>query len=228
MTEFQNRPLTALQRIWNFVGGLEPTSLRRMALAGDIIPVADLQRMAELGRGHGRNEGLYILRMVNTHVGTGDIIETLDIFNPANTFGSYTRVDPTQEWIWLMATWGGVTDTTDFGSASLFLDAGIGGGNFTLLGAFEPSGAGAGSSPAGPRLVASWGATNLDGLLVHGDGAALSEVGTVLYLPQPFMIPFAQGVFNMRTTAIASGTIAIAVHAMIWRGPIGARPPGIA
>jgi len=223
VTKFRARSLGVLDKVYDFDGGTR--GLSEFDLEGAIQPVHDLSREAELGSGHGRNHGFYIMRIVNTHVGVGSITDQLNIFTPTNRFGTYTPVDPSSEWIWGFNAWMEADEATDFASATLHLNAGTGGSRDSLLGAFEPAGAGAGTDPPGIRLIAFWNAIV---------GASPPDLGnrsnTIMpsYNIRPFPIPFAQAVLTFVSTSDTAGTIEIAMSMLIWRGPRGVTPPGIA
>jgi len=216
MTEFNSRPLGVLQRIWNFVGGLGPTGLKGMQLSGDILPVACMSRMAMLGSGQGLNQGYYIMKLTTIHAVADSQTEVLNAYDPVNVFSSFTQMDPGTEWLWVMSAWCVANaGSANFTSGDLAMNAGTGGSPVTLLGAFEPAGSGPGTNEARKLIFQSTGMT--------GIGFAIPNPGVLV---RPTVFPFAMGVLNWFTVSAGAGTFTVAV--LVWRGPIGTTPPGIA
>jgi len=177
--------------------------------------VNDVSRMAMLGAGHGGNDGYYILKLTTIHAIADSQTEVLNAYFPVNNFGTYTDLDPSLEWLWIMdaymsASAGGVNLTR----ATVIVNAGTGGGPVTLLGAFEPAGSGAGVNEAA-RLIYFSDEPTADGFIIPHAGI----------LTRPEVLTFAQGVISLFTTSSGAGTYNLSV--LVWRGPKGSTPPGI-
>lgn len=222
MAKFAQRPLALLERVYRFVGGQRGSSA--VDLASPIVRVHDVSRMAELSAATNRGSavGFFAVRISHTHTG---VSTTRTAWNPyelnalASAQWSPNPVDPSQEWVWLMAAGIGINDAADFDRAGLVilqnlppaLTVGVGGTDTPMAICNWGDGTGWAPSPGTQQM-----------------GRVPAPLTTAFSLPQ---LIGAGGVNESGIEFISAsdngGTCVTVLNATVWRGPKGVMPPGL-
>lgn len=218
MATFQAQALKVLDSLYRFVtvGNRSPALFD---LEAPIQPVHDMSREAELQSGHGYNLGYYICMASQTHAGAGILYDVVNLYDPVNASGGYTAVDPATEWLWFIRAWGNVGAAANLTQCGVYINAGTGGGNASLLGPYD-------GTAANPRQLL-WIGENGSYPLAAGEPAGVIDAADRGFFPRiPQPITYAQGVMGMFSQCSGADTVTLA--ALIWRGPKGVLPPGVA
>jgi len=199
----RTRALQLLDGIWNFVGGTR--GLSEYDLAGAIQPVSDLGRISEIGSGYSRAEGFFSGGALLTAVGAGTQRAN---FQPQDNIDFHNKL-LSGSWMWLL-NYSVMTNTAAAHTNSSALMQII---------------AEAGSFGAQDKLL--YGLTGVINTSIRGAlpdlpvtfGANGWEARFPMYVPRGSTIFFATD-FSAAATANH--------FFLLWAGPRGARPPGVA
>ena len=201
MAKFFRRPLEALDWIYNFAEGL--THLSSMAVDGEIQPVHDLSREAEVGSGLSQELGYFIDGSIHVHSGSGTIRDTLDPWAQVDLH----RPIRAGSGVWMIAGFCHQTSSGDF------TEAGISVTYPTIPDAFL-AGNQIGTHFFPDALVAV-----ISGDIVAGDDTRVTNL-----VDMPLYIPDGSTINNVST---AGGAITIDVMNLFWAGAKGVLPPGM-
>jgi len=208
-TSILSQGLRHLWRIWRWRSS--QTGPSEIELDLPIQTVADVQRVQELGSANGPFAGYWRVSVTQTHAIAGEINETLVLGGAAGT-GEYT-LRPGDDWAWYIEGFGSIDVTAALGSADIYLPA----PSDRFYGPTD-------ANPAdGPRLL-----IRFTGQTTIAAGPEFSLTPQLNYNSViPRLIPFPAGVgLGFRSEASVASTIAL--EAIIWVGPIGVMPPGMA
>jgi len=213
---FTKNPLGVLDRIYDFVGGLQGED--SVDTVSPIIRVHDVSREAELGTYLGINRGtrsltyaMFSIMDDQVHVGSGAINQTLGVYSNQNTDwaqSTFTPPDPANETVWMLGAY--------VNSISGLLTEGI------FVAEMTPK-AGSGSGRAPNAMLARWTDVGID----MADGGQPGVGGTSRF---PFPIPvtnkLAAGTpLEWSTSVSGADTIDLVIPCI--RLPVGVFPPGL-
>lgn len=218
MSNFDNRPLKVLGRIFRFVGGDAISS--RVSLAAGATPVIDVSRQAELGAAGevGFGGGYWVATTHQVHTGAGFIRDAITVFDG----GSATRVNGYEvlpdEWVFAIAEWGQCTNVTTFTSAAVAI-AGV---PLQVIRGMHD----AGNVSAVPFPLSFWDTANADLLLDTAGRILTRDSGSNVH--PPIQIPRPANPANecLQFGSQCSGAATTILCALIWKGKIGTYPPG--
>lgn len=209
MTDFLNRPLGLVTRIFRFLNGEAPRSAIDLGSAAQ--PVYDYSRQSELGaRGSQRDDAYLFLGQTDVHVATGDIFVSSDIYALFDSIGGlvdFNSLGARKDRLWYIMSFCTTNDTADLGNVNLGFRFDPDGDNRTLL-------------------VNRWDV--FGNPLVSGGNTPmmLGQATLVTPVPTPLFLP--PGTLMVGTSlSDASGTVTVRRHALFWAGPQGATPPGM-
>jgi len=209
LTDFKNNPLGLLNRIYRFDGGLQ--GLSRMDLAGQIQPVHDLSREAELGS-RGVNKGGFIQigeTLTNDTAAGATIFASRDIYASLDSVGVLEDFSSRFHRLWLMDAYGViVADANE--------------GNWTETRA--------GIKFQDPAVrVQLWRHWNLDiNPLASGEDRPMIQNESQLpAIRPPTYLPFSTSATLLQAAALSSNDCICRVNWQLWAGPIGTTPPGM-
>ena len=204
MARFLKKPLKALDFIYDFVGGW--VGLGEFADSA-IQPVHDVAREAELGSALGglSRMGYTLLRAAHVHVATGTIRTTAD---PYNAFDNL-EIPRGNGSVWISDVFAISNAAADFKNAACLVTwptfDGFSQGDVQPLAFFD--------TPFGDVLAATL-------LLGAADGERLL-CRMPVFVPDGSIIAFG-------SESDGAGTVTITQTVLVWAGPAGARPPGVA
>jgi len=213
MARFNARPLRVLDAIYNFVGGLG--NLSQFGLEGQIQPVHDCSREAELASGLGRFGGFYTIVAKHAHTATGGITTTFNVYNPSgtHTFQNGLSADELANmWVWVGKVWGAMVAGTPS--------------------SFDYAWGGVGTPPGMQGLESETGLTTPAMPLIYLDGITSGGAGenhlTSTVAPEvlPVLVPKGGSLVLMSASNGGVTAITIEMSALVWIGPVGVMPPG--
>lgn len=210
MAEFQSRSLSLLDRIYDFVGGTR--GLSRFSLEGDIQPVHDLSREAELGARNlsiALGGGYLALGMTLTHAGADTQFGVMDPYAALASIPNFSDFDPVgqrKDRLWLVSMF--ATQTVDTAvSAGVEME-------------YLPT--------ERNRLLARW---NDSATSLRSGGAnrpLVTATGNLGGVNPPVVFPIqvpTLTLFNFRN--VSGAAVTVRFHLIWWAGPLGAPPPGM-
>lgn len=207
MTEFLNRPLQVVSRLYQFLNADVPRS--DFDLTTRIQPVHDYSREAELG-GRGIDLQGYLelgQTLANATAGATVIHITTDVYAAFDSITQFSDFRSVKDRLWLIAVFGSV-------------DAALA-GNWTSA----TTGINMQSvSPSRIRGLAHWN-VDIDPLVaVSGRPMVLDETQPFPLITEPIYLPLGT---IWATAAASTDDCTARVHAIFWAGRIGTTPPGM-
>lgn len=208
VTQFRERVLAALGRIYGFEGGQNTTN--RMDL-GVISLVHDTSRESEYGSGLQFDSGFFSGRLEQDHVATGVIRDTLPVDDLIAGLGG--DVSTHRAWIMAVEHWSDVQAGNSPGTSVLGLSV------VDVAGVYD-----AAQFVLSVVVAAGW--TTTTTLLAANVYRPATVVRERLY--NPFYCPPGSVLCGTSAATIAAGTQNLQQHILMWIGARGARPPGTA
>ena len=214
MARYNSRALQVLDRIYKFVG--DKALGREMELSVPIQPVHDLSREAELGAGHGGTGGW--IAYAHSQQGIGQQESSVDVFAYIQPFLASVPLENID--VWLMDVFCTTENEAAFVNATAAVCFPITEANLAGI---------TGSSELQYRLVGNW-----DDAMKVADkaGTNVDLVGVLKY--NTFLTPIGRGLpmrvfrgsfFTLLTNSGANDTT---LTWIMWVGPKGVPPPGVA
>jgi len=206
VTDFLNRPLSAVQRIFRFLNGESQRSAVDISAA--IQPVFDYSRQSELGARGILAAGFLELGQTLVHVGSGALFATTDPYASFNAIGQFSDFNSTgqrKDRLWLLGLFATTSSSSPFTDMQTGIDY---------------------QDPLRSMILARW--DSAVSLLAAAQPLNLLKLSASGLVAPPAMFPiyFPPGaLWNTRSNA--SGAVTNRVHARWWAGPLGTTPPGM-
>ena len=208
MPPFRSRSLAVLDRLYDFIGGTR--GLSEFDLAGQIQPVHDTSREAELGSRGLTEAGFLMLSQTFAHAAANTIFASTDVYASFDALTAVVDFDSTgskRHRLWLLDVFG----TSDTGLISEVITS-----------ARIPVITGAGGTQT--QKLARWDRTFLS---AESGGPQTLQEGII---PSPVAprLPtlWATGTI-WDTRSVSSGIDAMRISTLWWAGPLGTTPPGM-
>jgi len=207
MTEFKNRALGALQRIYGFLGGVVTTS--RADLEGQIQLVHDVSREAEVAAGVGGRiitPGWWWLRDVHVHAGADTVLSSLNPYNAINT--EQANLPEFDLWLYDVGVWSVIDGRVSSANAVLWRLTPYPGGTVRV-----------------PQLLfVAAAAVSVANVTAAGtDSMGLPTAGVAPAMP--LLIP-ENSIIN--SVSVSSGADDFYMCYLVYAAPRGVLPPGMA
>lgn len=205
--------LKGLERIYKFPSAQRgaPSDLE---LDLPIQCVHDMDSLATMGAGVGRQNGFWVGGGQHAHVGVGTLITTPDPFNATVAANEFPDPIDARDWsIWIYDVWANADDNADF--------------NYMILSMVQASRA---RGPWGSGTGSILRRNILDGSVVS-DEAVIGNTVNYNAVPMPFRIMRNEGggvgdsFLRFVSAAKVAGTCNIAINYNFWLGPKGLAPP---
>lgn len=203
MARFIKKPLGALERIYQFVGGLRSTS--SVDLEAPVTLVHDVSRGAEIESGAGIQDGYFGMLESHAHVGAGNLHS---VVTRGEAVALQTDFGDSDSAVWLMAFTATNNDSTDANWAQ------------------------ASVRDTRPTPVVDWLLSYLSVTLQPVEAAGVMPMVTSYpernnTIQMPFeLAPGHQLMFSSNSDN--TGTVTYQFSLLFWIGPKGTLPPGVA
>lgn len=210
---YLSRILKGLERMYQFPSA-QKGAPSDVELDLPIQVVQDVDGLATMGAGVGRQNGFWLWNVGITHVATGSIIATPNPFLPAVAGNGFPAIiDARDDSIWLYDIWGNSDDIGDVNSVMVSHAHG------SI--AVGPSNGVGGPQVWQPMFYAT-----------ASNDSAFTPLSTARYFPTwPIRILRNEGggaadsFMRFRSIADNAGTVTNTMQMMIWLGPKGVSPP---
>lgn len=212
MSEFRNKPLAVLDRIYSFLSGR--TAINQVETGMPITLVHNLSREAELGAAYGRKDGIFTRTLTNTHVGASTERTSWDI-NYYVRIGADPVYDPGVDdvSIWLLEFGVQTSSVANLNYISIL--------KAYQAGAFTPQATEIGI----PMYYAATGVNSFTSIAAAASQAYTYQDSDVEYKNYSLPMFFPQGTYLCIQTD-SGGAVNVQVYTVWWMGRRGTHPPG--